>query len=197
MAAVLGVLARTGPKGARLTDVARTIEAPSGDTARYIERLGDAVIRREDARYALTDKVFGLWLEWRQPQGTVVPMRLIGDEAELRVAEHLSRLGFDVVYQSRASRGAFDLLGLRGSAQLGVQVKRRRLPLAFTMEEWTRMEAEAIRHGWLWVVAAVSAKGEVQILDPARARVAKTARLHPESAIKNLLMWVDQGMMRR
>ncbi len=33
-------------------------------------------------------------------------MTVVGDEAEKTVARHLARLGFDLVYQSRASRGA-------------------------------------------------------------------------------------------
>ena len=45
------------------------------------------------------------------------------------VAEHLARSGFELVYQSRGSRGAFDLLATRGAQQLGVQVKRSPLPL--------------------------------------------------------------------
>ena len=37
-------------------------------------------------------------------------MTIVGDEAEQAVAAFLAGLGFDLVYQSRASRGAFDLL---------------------------------------------------------------------------------------
>ncbi|MCA9300162.1 MAG: hypothetical protein KDA28_13910, partial [Phycisphaerales bacterium] len=192
LAAVLGALARAGEGGTRLTDVGREVGAPSGDTARYLERLGDAVVQREDGGYALQDRVFGLWLAWRQPAGSVVPMRLVGDEAELRTAEHLSRLGFDLVYQSRASRGAFDLLALRGASQVGVQVKRRALPLVFSREEWARMEAEAARQGWDWVLAAVDVEGTVRILDPAGARIGKTVRAPASAMIDNLLAWVDR-----
>jgi len=65
----------------------------------------DAVVRGSDGRYRLADPVFGLWLSWRQPGGTVVPMQVIDDEAEQQVAQHLARMGFDLVYPSRASRG--------------------------------------------------------------------------------------------
>ncbi len=65
------------------------IDSPSGSTARYLERLKDAVTRTPGGRYQLPDPVFGLWLTWRRPGGTVVPMRVVGDEAELAVAEHL------------------------------------------------------------------------------------------------------------
>jgi hypothetical protein len=39
----------------------------------------------------LADATFGLWLQWRQPGGTVLPMRLVGDEAELAIATRLAQ----------------------------------------------------------------------------------------------------------
>src|SRR5262249_40525193 len=127
-AAVLDALAE-GPR--KLTEVARAVRAGAPSTAPYLERLGGAGPRRNDRPYDFADHGLADWLRWRGPGGTVVPMTLLGDEAERAVAEHLAGLGFDLVYQSRASRGAFDLLALRGPAQLGVQVKRGDLPLRF------------------------------------------------------------------
>ncbi|MBI4701010.1 MAG: hypothetical protein HY744_07605 [Deltaproteobacteria bacterium] len=77
-------------------------------------------------------KLFGLWLRWRGPGGCVIPMSVVGGEAERRVAELLAQTGFELVYQSRASRGAFDILAVRGDQRLGLQVKRSRPPLRFT-----------------------------------------------------------------
>lgn len=59
-------------------------------------------------------------------------MSVVGNEAEIAVARDLSELGFDLVYQSRTSRGAFDLLAIRGSEQVGIQVKRSARPLRLT-----------------------------------------------------------------
>lgn len=187
----LEILAR-GPR--RVAEIARAIASPSGATVRYLERLREAVVRTEDGRYRLADPVFGLWLAWRQPGGTVVPMQVIGDEAEQRVAEHLARMGFDLIYQSRASRGAFDLLAVRGPRQLGVQVKRSPLPLRFGTAAWKRMAAEAERFGWRWVVAVLTPPPEDQILllDPAAARIRKGATLDAAAAVDNLLLWVDR-----
>jgi AAA+ ATPase superfamily predicted ATPase len=187
----LEVLA-AGP--ARLSDIAKAIHSASGAMARYLERLRDAVVRDPDGRYRLADPVFGLWLAWRQPGGTVVPMSLVGDDAEQAVARHLAAMGFDLIYQSRASRGAFDLLATRGPRQLGVQVKRSALPLRFTAAAWGRMEAEAKRFGWRWVVAAVTPPpdGQVILLDPADARVRKNVTLDAAASIDNLLLWVDR-----
>jgi AAA+ ATPase superfamily predicted ATPase/Holliday junction resolvase len=183
-----------GPK--RLAEVAKAIGAPAGAAAGYLERLGDAVARQPDGRWALDDPTFGLWLSWREPGGTVVPMRLIGDEAERAVAERLARMGFDLIYQSRASRGAFDLLATRGSRQLGVQVKRKRLPVRFTRDEWARMRAEAERFGWAWVIAVVAPEGkseaEVTFLDPNRSTGKKAVVLDAGAAVDNLLAWTDR-----
>ncbi len=190
LAATLESLAE-GPR--RLMDVAAAIGAASGASARYVERLSDAVRRRDDGAYELMDPVFGLWLLWRRPGGSVVPMTIVGDDAERNVAERLSRLGFELVYQSRGSRGAFDLLALRGSSQLGVQVRRSSLPLRFRRSEWNRMVADAERFGWQWLVAGVTPEGVVHLLDPARCRRGREVRLDESAAIDNVLLWLTRS----
>ena len=187
LAATLEALAE-GPL--RMTDVAKRIHASSASANQYLQRLGDAVELRPDGAYALDDPAFAAWVRWRAPGGTVVPMTMVGDEAERRVAEHLARMGFDLVYQSRASRGAFDLLAIRDAQQLAIQVKKGALPLRFTRPAWDRMAADAKKLGWRWVVAAVSDDGEVQVLDPARVYKRKEARLSPTALIENLLAWL-------
>ncbi|MCU0619930.1 MAG: ATP-binding protein [Gemmatimonadales bacterium] len=185
-----GLLTALAEGPARLTDVAAAIGATSGAAANYLERLGDAVRREEDGRYALDDGVFGLWLRWRRPGGTVVPMTVIGTEAELRAAEHLSQAGFELVYASRASRGPFDLLATRGGAQLGVQVKRSAPPLRFRKTEWARMRAAAESQGWAWLIAQVAPDGRVRLLDPDKARRGREIRLDEGAEIENVLAWL-------
>lgn len=189
-AATLRALAEGAPL--RLTDVARNIGASTASTARYIERLGDAVLREEDGSYRLADQLFATWLRWRSPGGTVVPMRVIGDEAELAVATTLATLGFDLVYQSRGSRGAFDLLAVRGAVQLALQVKRSGLPIRFSKGEWARMARDAERWGWRWAIAAVDEAGATGLLDPALARIGREVRLGEEARIDSLLRWIDR-----
>ncbi len=193
LSATLAALANASEDGLALSELARAIGVATGPAARYVERLEDAVFRGDDGRWRVSDPTFALWVRWRQPGGRVVPMSVVGDEAEQAVARTLAAAGFDLVYQSRASRGAFDLLALRGPTLVGVQVKRRALPLAFGLLEWRRMEAEARRLGWRWVIASVSREGALHILDPARARVGRTARLHEDATIDSLLAWVDRG----
>jgi Holliday junction resolvase len=136
--------------------------------------------------------VLGLWLRWRRPGGSVVPMSIIGDAAEREVAGLLARMGFDLVYQSRASRGSFDLLATRAATQLGVQVKRSPLPLRFSRTAWNRMAADARRLGWRWTVASVTPEGEVRFLDPSKVRRGKELRLGESAAIENVVEWVDR-----
>lgn len=180
-----------------LTEIATRIRTSTGATAGYLERLKDAVTRTTDERYALADLTFALWLRWKRPgEGTLVPTTVIGDAAEQAVAQMLAAMGFDLVYQSRASRGAFDLLATRGGMQLGIQVKRSPLPLRFTKSEWSRLQAEASRLHWLWVLAAEGADGFIHVLDPGRATEGREVRVGPDAVIENLLLWLDRRPTR-
>jgi AAA+ ATPase superfamily predicted ATPase len=192
-AATLAALAAGGPQ--RLTEVARAIGASTASTARYLDRLMDALVRQDD-RYAIADALFAAWIRWRSPGGTVVPMTVIGDEAERAVAGHLAASGFDLVYQSRASRGAFDLLAIRGADQVGIQVKRSAPPLRLVKTAWNRMAADAARWGWAWVIAAVEPTGQVHVLDPAKARRGREVRIGADAAIGNVLAWLDARRRR-
>jgi AAA+ ATPase superfamily predicted ATPase len=176
----------------KLGELAAVLKVATGAVTSYLDRLGDVVIRGEDDRWQVADPVFGLWLRWRSPGGAAVPMTVIGDEAERAAAEALARLGFDLVYQSRASRGAFDLLATRGARQLGVQVKRTELPAHIRITDWKRMRAEGTRLGWQWLVAAVAPDGVVHFLDPGKARARRGITLSAAAAIDNVLLWLDR-----
>ena len=189
LAATLNALAR-GPR--TLTEVADAIHSAPGATVGYLERLGDAVLKNSLGKWQLTDPTFALWLQWRQPGGSVLPMKLVGDEAELAVAQLLAHLGFELVYQSRGSRGAFDLLATRGARVLAVQVKRSPLPLRFKKAAWERMEADGERYAWQWLVAQVSPKGEVQLLDPSKAARGGGVSLSDAAVIDRPLDWLER-----
>jgi len=188
LAATLEALA-DGPL--RTMEIARRTHASSGAAVRYLERLGDAVVRDAEQRWSLADPVFGMWLRWRQPGGTVVPMSVVGDEAELEIARKLSVLGFELVYQSRASRGAFDLLGIRAGVQVGLQVKRSTLPVRFSKSAWARLSSDARRLGWRWLVAVVTPASQVWFFDPAAARIGTSVMLQERRAIDNVLQWLE------
>lgn len=175
----------------RTVEIARRTGASSGAVTHYLERLGDAVMRGDDQRWSLVDPVFGMWLRWRQPGGAVVPMTVIGDQAELEIARSLSALGFELVYQSRASRGAFDLLGIRAGIQVAIQVKRSALPVRFSKSAWARLSSDARRLGWRWLVAVVTPASRVYFFDPARARVGAAVMLTEALALDNVLRWLE------
>ncbi len=190
LAACLNALA-SSDEPPRLADLARSMGASPAAAATYLGRLGDA-ITEDGGHYHLTDTTFALWLRWRAPGGTMVPMTLVGDDAEKQVANEMALMGFDLIYQSRASRGAFDLLATRGARQLGVQVKRSRLPIRFAKAAWNRMEADAGRLGWQWIVVAVDEDHRGHWLDPTLARRGRQIRLGEEAVVDNLLAWLEQ-----
>lgn len=169
-AQALAILEQLARAPCRPADLQAALRLSSSSAVNYLARLGDVIRRRDDDRYELTDPVMALWLKWRTPGGAAVPMTVVGDDGERDVARALADLGFELVYQSKASRGAFDLLAIRAGVMVGVQVKRSALPLHFTAAAWKRMEAEARRLGWLWIVAGASPDGVVTFLDPARGR---------------------------
>ena len=188
LAATLESLAE-GPL--RTMEIARKTGGSSGAVVRYLERLGDAVMRDDQQRWSLVDPVFALWLRWRMPGGAVVPMSVVGDDAELEIARTLAALGFELVYQSRASRGAFDLLGVRAGLQVGIQVKRSPLPLRFSKAAWARLQSDAKRLGWRCLIAAVTPEAKVFFFDPARARLGATVTLTEAAALDNVLRWLE------
>jgi len=195
-AASLAILEQLSRGAARPVDLQRALRLSSSTVVNYLSRLGDVIRLTTDRRWELTDAVMGMWLQWRAPGGAAVPMTVIGDEGERLVAQALAELGFELVYQSKASRGAFDLLALRAGVMVGVQVKRSPLPLHFTAAAWKRLEAEAKRLGWLGVVASVTEGGEVTFLDPAKRQRKKGVSLSARAAIENLLIWVDAASSR-
>lgn len=192
-AASLALLEQLARGAARPVDLQRATRLSSSSVVNYLARLGDFVRARQDGTWELTDRVLALWLAWRAPGGAAVPMTVIGDEGERMVAQALAELGFELVYQSKASRGAFDLLAIRAGVMVGVQVKRSPLPLHFSAAAWKRMEAEGLRLGWLRVVASVTDEGVVTFLDPAKQRRKKGSSRSATAAIENLLSWVDHA----
>lgn len=187
LAAVLETLAK-GPQ--KLSEIARAIGAPAGQASSYVQRLDDAVCQT-DKLYKLDDQTFGLWLQWKKPGGSIVPTSVLGTRAEFEVAKHLAASGFELVYQSRASRGAFDLMAVREATQLGVQVRGTKLPVRFTKTEWNRLEADSLRFGWPFIIAVAPPKGRVILLDPKKATRKNSITLSEQCEIDNILTWVD------
>jgi hypothetical protein len=119
-------------------------------------------IEKEDMTYRICDPCYALWLRAvRAPQPNVMSPLILGDESERRVAREMARQGVGLVYQSRASRGAFDLLAVYQPHQIAVQVRRvKRFPAYLSQRELGRMEHDAAEMGWA-AVLAFDCDGEV------------------------------------
>jgi len=107
-------------------------------------------VEKEGPLYRLSDPSYALWLQGaRGALPKVVAPLVLGDESEQKVAREMARQGVSLIYQSRASRGAFDLLALYQVHQIGVQVRRvKRLPAYISQRELGRMKRDAAEMGW-------------------------------------------------
>ena len=81
---------------------------------------------------------------------------MLGNEAELTVARRMAAAGFELIYQSRASRGAFDLLAILQTKEVGVQVKKGSLPYYLKKEELQLMQHWARQLRWKPLLALVT-----------------------------------------
>lgn len=166
---------------ARPTDVAEKLHVRTGAVGSALKTLmqGDALRKRSDGLYEFTDPTFALWLEHQVDFRQAMPPLLVGNDAEQTVGRKLAAGGFRGVYQSRASRGAFDLLAIHDTRVFGLQVKKRRLPCTVGKTELNRLREDARRLGFHPVLAVVS--GEyVRFYDlqraPSRTALRITAR---------------------
>ena len=115
----------------------------------------DVVSKLPDGRYHLADPTFALWLKHQTDFRQAMPPLLVGTESEQAVARRLATEGFRGVYQSRASRGSFDLLAVRDTRVFGIQVKTATLPYSLRASERKRMVAESRLLGFRPVLALV------------------------------------------
>jgi Holliday junction resolvase len=147
---LIALAARPG----RLSDVAGRLGVAAGTLKSWIDRCRD-LVEVENAVYRINDPCLALWLRAKSDEGAVLPAVVLGNEAEKRVARQMAPAGFELVFQSRASRGAFDLLAVRGSVEVGVQVKKASRPFYLSKDELGRMKHWSKRLGWVPVLALV------------------------------------------
>jgi Holliday junction resolvase len=113
---------------------------------------------------------------------------LLGEESEKEVARELARQGVSLVYQSRASRGAFDLLAVYQTHQIGLQVKRiKKYPVYIAEREIGRMRSDARSLGWHAAIA-FDLDGAVSIHALDRGTKTKRGRRYSEdTALRHIL----------
>jgi len=144
----------------------------SGAVVTALNRLADIVVKRK-GRYLVADPCLRIWLQNRTEIGAYLPALLVGTEAELLVARHLADLGFRSVYQSRASRGPFDLLAHLGTSVLALQVKKSQRPAYVPRTGLERLDEEARSLGFIPLLVIVE-DGVPLFYEPNKLR--RTAR---------------------
>jgi hypothetical protein len=146
-------------------------------------------IEKDGDRYRLCDACYGHWLRAaRGRESSVIAPLLLGCESEQNVAREMARQGVGLVYQSRASRGAFDLLALYQAHEIGVQVRRiKKYPAYLSERLLGRMRHDAARLGWLGVVAFdLGGRITFHALSAGR-RTRRGMRFDEESALRHVL----------
>lgn len=151
---------------ARITDVAERLHVKTGAVSSAVSSLltEDILEKRSDGLYQITDPAFALWLQGQTDFQKATPPLLVGTEAEQTVARRLAAEGFRSVYQSRASRGSFDLLAIHDTRVLGIQVEKSQFPFYLPPVERTRLIEDARRLGLRPVLALVLGK-EIRFYD--------------------------------
>jgi Holliday junction resolvase len=117
-----------------LSSLAERMGIGTGTLKSWINRVAD-FITVEEGIYQISDRCLRLWLENKSDVKPVLPPLVLGDEAEKTVARRMAAAGFELVYQSRASRGAFDLLAILQTKEVGVQVKKGSFPYYLKKDE--------------------------------------------------------------
>jgi Holliday junction resolvase len=146
----------------QITEIGKAIGLTGGAAYTAIRRLQELnIITKKNAEYDYVDPLLKRWvIGTKTPLKAVITPYLLGDETERNVAQALGKEGFRLVYQSRASRGAFDLLAIIDSLQVGLQVKRTtRQTTQISQPDLERMIYEAERLHWIPAIAIDRGRG--------------------------------------
>ena len=146
-----------------LTEIAKELEMPTGTANAIIGRLlkEDVIVKTDDKQYLIPDKAFALWLKSNTFLRNVLPPLVLGDETEKLIARTLAQTGFTLIYQSRASRGAFDLLAIANTSFIGIQCKKSTLPYYLPIKEYEKMDFWAKKLSWIPLLA-LEIEGEIR-----------------------------------
>jgi Holliday junction resolvase len=110
-------------------EIAASLHLPEPDVRERLEQLEMFYFIRNVNlnRYIASDPVFEFWVCGAKSRyKNVAGPYLVGREAERQLALYLREHGLDLIYQSFASRGAFDLLMGFNYLFQGIQVKKVR-----------------------------------------------------------------------
>jgi Holliday junction resolvase/predicted transcriptional regulator len=145
----------------RITDVAKELGIERGAVSTVLTSLvkQETVKKNKEGTYQVADPAFAFWLRSRSDLHPVLPPLLLGTESEKAVARKLSEFGFKLVYQSKASRGTFDLLAMHDYVMIGIQCKKCELPCYVEKSLIRRMKREAEKLDWRALLAIHTSSG--------------------------------------
>jgi len=138
-----------------LSSLAERMGIGTGTLKSWINRVAD-FITVEKGIYQISDRCLRLWLENKSDVKPILPPLVLGDEAEKTVARRMAQTGFELIYQSRASRRAFDLLAILQTKEVGVQVKKGSFPYYLRKDELQLMQHWAKQLQWKPLFALVT-----------------------------------------
>lgn len=146
-----------------LTEIAKQLEMPTGTANAIVGRLlkEDVIVKTEDKQYLIPDKAFALWIKSNTGFRNILSPLVLGNETEKLIARTLAQTGFTLVYQSKASRGAFDLLAIANTTFIGIQCKKATLPYYLPIKEYEKMNFWAKKLSWIPLLALEIA-GEIR-----------------------------------
>jgi Holliday junction resolvase len=160
----------------RVTEIARAIGHPVGVVGSWLSRLlAMDVVEKTPGGYAFQDPAFGLWIRGtKTPERATIATSILGDHVEKQVAAKLGAEGFNLVYQARASRGAFDLLAVLDRFMIGIQVKKTKTSFYYVSEkERERMLEWGKRLGWKPVLCLYLSDNEIGYMPAEELRPTK------------------------
>lgn len=171
-----------------LSQLSTRMDIGTGTLKSWIDRASD-LITASGGIYQIADPCLRLYLAAKSQIRAILPALVLGDEAEQAVARHMAAAGFNLIYQSRASRGAFDLLAISGTKEIGIQVKKAHLPYYLPREKLHLMKHWAERLHWIPLLALVIEK-DVRFYDINRLQTkGRSCRIDEKAeTIDNLLV---------
>ncbi len=135
----------------RVSETAKDLGLPTGYVSNFIRRLMDMdILVKENGAYQIRDPLYALWISGaKSHRRTYIGPYVLGSHAEQKTSEKLSKEGFRLIYQSKASRGAFDLLAILNSFSMGLQIKKiKKYPYYLPRNDALNMKHWGKRLSW-------------------------------------------------
>ena len=175
----------------KVSEIAKDLGQLTGLVSSFISRLVEMdILMKENGGYQFRDPVLKLWIAGTKSHlKSVISPYTLGDFVEKAIADKLSKEGFSLVYQSKASRGTFDLLAILNSFMVGLQVKKTtKFPFYLPKDEALNMLSWGKRLNWLPVLCVYIDDANIRFFPlSALSEREKSFRADQENGIERLL----------